>query len=224
MTVVAEQPSRPLTSALPAAPISRMSRLLRPRMMQMYMDVVAFMLSFTLYQVLRYLLLPDLKVYSMQDHLVVGLVSTAYWSIVFWLGGLYRDYYVRSPFEEFFAAVRLTFLGSAVIFLSIFVTSSPEYQSNPRFVFVLYWFALCTLVCLGRLGARQLQRRLRERRVIRIPSILVGTAERLAELFRDLDDEPAWGYEVIGVIHVDRAERSDVRFAAPTLGGVERAT
>ncbi len=200
---------------------SQHSWFLRPRMMQMYLDIVAFTLSFAIYQLVRIFMLPDVRQYTIEDHVVVALVSTAYWSLVFWLGGLYKDFYIRSPFDEFFTVIRHTFLGSAVIFLSIFVTSSPEYQSNPRFVFVIYWLTLCVLVCGGRLFARQLHRRLREHRVYQIPTIIVGSTIRLRELLADLQDEPAWGYNVRGAIVVDNSTDQH-NLGVPHLGGIDK--
>lgn len=220
MSTISETSSRPITSF--ASPTSGVGfgSLVRPRLMQMYFDIIAFTLSFAVYQVLRAYVLSDLRSFTLEDHAVIAFMSCAYWSVVFWLGGLYRDFYIRSPFDEFFTVLRHTFFGSAIIFLSIFVTSSSEYQSNPRFVFVVYWLVLCVMVCIGRLSARQLQRRLRERRVIKIPTVLVGSVARLRELLVDLRDEPAWGYDVLGVVVVDKPDASAAGLGVAVLGDI----
>lgn len=171
-------------------------------MMQLAVDVLAFMMSFAVYQAVRPLILSDVRLFSITDHAIIAAVSCAFWCVAYWMGGLYRDYYIRSPFEEFFALFRVTFLGSVTIFLLIFFGSSEDFRSNPRFVFGIYWFVLFGLTTIGRIVARQLQRRLREHGVITIPTVLIGTRERLAELLADLRDEPAWGYDVLGVVEV----------------------
>lgn len=177
------------------------SRFLRPRAMQMGADLVAVTLSFVMYQWLRLILLPDeTRTFSLSDQLLVGGVVSIFWMIVFWLGGLYKDYYVRSPFDEFFTVIRHTFFGSAIFFLFIYFSSGDAYQQNPRFVFVLYWVLICGFACTGRFIARSLQRTMRENGMIRIPAVLVGTADRLRDLIDDLHREKAWGYEVSGVV------------------------
>ena len=147
MSTLIEQSSNPISTQASTTPSLRYGILVRPRLMQMYFDLLAFTLSFAVYQLLRAFVLTDLRSFTIEDHVIIALMSCAYWSVVFWLGGLYRDFYIRSPFDEFFTVIRHTFFGSAVIFLSIFVTSSTEYQSNPRFVlwciglFFARWFA-----------------------------------------------------------------------------------
>ncbi|MCX6140069.1 MAG: sugar transferase, partial [Candidatus Kapabacteria bacterium] len=220
MSTITETSSRPITSFVSPTPGVGIGSLARPRLMQMYFDIIAFTLSFAVYQVLRAYVLSDLRSFTLEDHAVIALMSCAYWSVVFWLGGLYRDFYIRSPFDEFFTVLRHTFFGSAIIILSIFVTSSSEYQSNPRFVFVVYWLVLCVMVCIGRLSARQLQRRLREHSVIKIPTVLVGSVARLRDLLVDLRDEPAWGYEVLGVVVVDAPNVSPAGLGVPVLGDI----
>lgn len=213
--------SQPATLDTERTGVSGTHILFGPRMMQYVFDLVAFTLSFAVYQIIRPQVISDVRSFTLEDHALIAIVSCGYWSIVFWLGGLYRDFYIRSPFDEYFTVIRHSFLGSAVIFIAIFFTSSSEFQNNPRFVFVLYWFVLCTLVCIGRLGARQLQRRCREKGLIKISTILVGSVDRLHELFADLKDEPAWGYDVHGVIVVGAQPTGTNPFSAPIVGGVD---
>lgn len=197
---------------------------LRPRAMQMASDLFAFTIGFIVYQWLRDVLLPhETRTFSVTDHLVVGGVVTGFWMIMFWFGGLYKDYYVRSPFEEFFTVIRYTFIGSALFFLLIYFSSGESYQQNPRFVFVLYWVLVCGFACIGRFSARSLQRSMRERGSIRIPAVLVGTIDRLRDLFSDLERERAWGYQVVGVVLVTKpdVEGDWETTSVPALGQVE---
>ncbi len=205
MSSTHQHTSSVLDSVADVAPRRSLGTIWRPSMMQLTVDVLAFMVSFAVYQAVRPLILTDVRLFSLGDHAVIAAVSCAFWCIAFWMGGLYRDYYIRSPFEEFFALFRVTFLGSVTIFLLIFFGSSEDFRSNPRFVFVIYWFVLFGLTAIGRMVARQLQRRFRERGIITIPTVLIGTRERLAELLADLRDEPAWGYDVLGVVEVGSA-------------------
>jgi exopolysaccharide biosynthesis polyprenyl glycosylphosphotransferase len=211
-------PSSILGAVAEATPRRPFGIVWRPSMMQLAVDILAFTISFAVYQMVRPLILSDVRVFSLADHAAIAAVSCAFWCMVFWLGGLYRDYYIRSPFEEFFALFRVSFLGSVTIFLLIFFGSSEDFQSNPRYVFGIYWFVLFGLAAIGRITARQLQRRFRERGIITIPTVLIGTRERLAELLIDLRDEPAWGYDVLGVVEVGGADASQATIGVARLG------
>ncbi|MFN6135150.1 MAG: hypothetical protein ACK475_02600, partial [Bacteroidota bacterium] len=164
--------------------------LLGPQSMQLLADLIGLALSFALYQVVRSWSLTDVRSFALVDHASVAVISCLYWTLVFWMGGLYRDFYIRSPLDEISAVFRMTFIGSAVIFLAIYTTSS----LGVRPVFVVYWTVLFFLITFGRLVARHEQGRLREVRLIRIPTLVVGTVQRVTDLIDDLKNEPAWGY------------------------------
>ena len=176
---------------------------LRPLAMQWAADILAFCSGYAIYQAMRPAILSEARTFALQDTIIVGVVMSLYWIIVFWLGGLYKNQYVRSPFDEFFRVIRLTFLGSVIFFLFIYASSNPEYQRNPRFVFMLYWVLLGGLVCIGRLAARQTQRAFRQRGIIRIPIVLISSADRIAAMLNDIDREHAWGYVVKKVVLID---------------------
>lgn len=195
-------------------------RLLRPRALQFLADVVAFISGFLTYQWVRMAALPEIRMFSFLDTLVVSSVVCMYWISVFWLGGLYKDLYVQSPFDEFFKVIRQTFFGSAVFFIFIYLSSGPDYQKNPRFIFVLYWVLLCGFVCIGRLAARQTQRSLRERGIIRIPALLICSLSRVHDLLDDLKKEKAWGYVVRGIVLIDQSNQLESIRSIPVLGTI----
>lgn len=191
--------------------------LLGPQSMQLLADLIGLALSFALYQVVRSWSLTDVRSFALVDHASVAVISCLYWTLVFWMGGLYRDFYIRSPLDEISAVFRMTFIGSAVIFLAIYTTSS----LGVRPVFVVYWTVLFFLITIGRLVARHVQGRLREVRLIRIPTLVVGTVQRVTDLIDDLKNEPAWGYDVRGVVLLDIAPRPEVISGFPVVGGMD---
>ena len=206
----------------PLVPLKAPSVLLKPRAMQFMADVVAFTVSFFAYQVLRQMMLgPEARDFTLADHLVAWGVMSLYWVVIFWIGGLYADFYVRSPFDEFFTVIRQTFVGSAIFFILIYMSSSQSYQSSPRMVFVLYWLLMSGLAIGGRFTSRWLQRRLREGGVIRIPTVLVGQTDRIIELEKDIDKEIAWGYDVAGVVTTEPPTHSENGIRSPWVGTTE---
>jgi exopolysaccharide biosynthesis polyprenyl glycosylphosphotransferase len=51
--------------------------------------------------------------------------------------------------------------------------------------------------------------------------VLIGTRERLAELLVDLRDEPAWGYDVLGVVEVGASDTPQASLGVARLGSID---
>lgn len=106
----------------------------RPKVLQTASDIVAVMLSFFAYQAMRPLLLDNPTDFGIEEQLFVASIFTMIWLVIFWLGGLYRDFYVRSPFDEYFTVLKQSFFGSVALYLLIYIDSNHAYRQNPRFV------------------------------------------------------------------------------------------
>jgi exopolysaccharide biosynthesis polyprenyl glycosylphosphotransferase len=180
---------------------------LRPRAVQMMFDIIAITLSFVVFQLIRQIVVPDIRQFELTDYALISMVSIPYWVAVFWMGGLYRDFYVRSPFDEFFTVARQTFYGTTVAFLMIFLSSSEYDRGRPRLTIVLYLLVITALVCVGRALARSVQRWLREHGRVQIPTLMLGTQESLTALLANVRREPAWGYAVQGVVTTTSDEK-----------------
>ena len=188
-----------------------------PRFMQVLADLLALTVSFLAYQAVRKVMLPtSTHTFSISDIVVVATVVALAWMIVFWLGGLYRDYYIRSPFEEAFVVLKVTFVVSLLFYLVIYVDSPQDYQKSPRFVFVMYWLFVSGFVTIGRMVARAIQSYLRSKGTIQLRTLLVGSGKRVLQLLADIRNERAWGYNVVGVISTDNVEVAGI----PILGSL----
>lgn len=193
----------------PTQAISASAWWAEPRWVQLIADVLALTASFFVYQIIRQGIIvgESFARYAIGDIILVSTVTTAYWVLVFWFGGLYKNYYARSPFEEFFAVIRQTFIGSALFFIFIFLSSSEQFQRSPRFIFFVYWVLTALLMCLGRYMARRIQRYLRENGIVQVRTVLLATSSRIDELFRYAVDEKVWGYLVVGSVIIDDQEQ-----------------
>ena len=198
------------------------SRLLHPRALQLMADIVAFATSLYLFLFLREILEPSFRVFSPSQKLLAAFVSIGYWVVIFWCGGLYKDQYVRSPFEEVFSVIRQTFFGTALVFLGIFLNSSQQYQNNPRLIILLYWLVVIITVVIGRFVVRAIQQHLRISGTIRIPALLVGTPERIQTLINDIRHEPGSGYAVVGAVTVTEPQQREVLKGASILGNISQ--
>lgn len=193
-----------------------------PRIMQLVSDLVALELGFIAYQAVRNAMFASVvPAFHLSDTLLVGTIVALGWLLAFWLGGLYRDYYVRSPFAEAFTVLRIVFIGSLIFFIAIYTDSPESYQRSPRYVFLLYWLLITLSVTTGRVIVRTIQRTLRMRGIIRIPTLLVGTASRVTDLNRDVNADRGLGYSVIGMISLDGHASPDVALLG-TAADLER--
>lgn len=172
--------------------------LFSPSFFQAVADFSAVVVSYVAFNVVRYTFgVYDVPFEPTLMHVaVLPAVIACYFLPVFWIAGLYRDWFVRSPFEEFFAVVRTTFWGCFALFALIVIDS--ENFHRYRLKIIVFWLMLLVAVFAFRLGARLLQRSLRRRGVIVLPAVIIGSAQRASALLDWMRGNPSWGYDVRG--------------------------
>lgn len=181
-------------------------RFYKPEALQLYSDIISMIVGYFIYYFVKYetglfynAVTPDLSLIFMP--LTVLLI---FWLIVFWFSGMFKNWYLRSPFDEVFTVIRVTFIGSFFLFILVFFDSA----HSPRMVFLAYFLILGVSVSIGRITARQIQKKLRMKGIYSIPSILVGSLKESYEFFDKIKKSPAWGYKPIGFVVVNREEES----------------
>jgi exopolysaccharide biosynthesis polyprenyl glycosylphosphotransferase len=223
MTTVSQAFNNVHNQPSPALPLVRRRHLGLPRSPRWYQagfDGVGFVVSFAVYYALRFLsgffqtvsnvftqpfkvqaqtLLSGTTAENIALLSLAVLALAVYWALLFWFAGLYADWYVRSPFDELFTIVRISFIGCCLLGVLIFLDDSGSPQ-NTRLLVLLYWIALCSSIIGGRLAARIVQRVLRKRGVISFPVLLLGSAANLRVLADSISRAPEFGFEPIGVV------------------------
>lgn len=170
-----------------------------PVFFQFAADFSAVLFSYIAFNIVRY----ELGAYEVPFkadiwHIaVIPSVMLAYWLLLFWMSGLYRDWFVRSPFDELYAIARTTFWGCFALFILIVVDS--ENFDRYRLKIIVFWLILLFAVFIFRLFARIVQRSLRRSGVIILPAVVIGTVQRVQSLFEWIRGNPSWGYHVHGV-------------------------
>lgn len=173
--------------------------LFSPVFFQFAADFSAVLFSYIAFNIARYIL----GVYEVPFEVdvwhiaVIPSVMLGYWLLLFWMSGLYRDWFVRSPFDELYAIARTTFWGCFALFLLIVIDS--ENFDRYRLKIVAFWLILLSAVFIFRLIARIVQRSLRRRGAILLPTVIIGTVPRVQSLFEWIGGNPSWGYKVRGV-------------------------
>lgn len=197
---------------------------LTPTFFQLVTDIIAIVITTLIQYYLRF----ETGIYAYPVSFepiyifLMTLFLTCYWLLIFWFSGLYKNWYIRSPFDEFFTIIRATFFGSFLIMFLIFMDGSP----STRQLFLIY-FALITFnVTLGRFIIKRIQKYLREKKILYIPSIIIGTTEKALELYQKTENSPSWGYKVIGFISLENGGNivTDKQNKLPYLGEISKLT
>ncbi|MFM8474124.1 MAG: sugar transferase [Candidatus Kapaibacterium sp.] len=206
-------------SSAPATPSGVIRQLGTPTLFQMLADIVAVSLSFILFYFLKlnsthaHPLVPTAEFF-----LTVLVSSIVFWCTVYWLAGLYKNWYIRSPFDETWTVVKASSTAGLIVLLGMSLDSG-----YVRVKFIPYLVLLIGVVVAFRFIARRLQRTLRMRGVISVPTIIVGTREKIRNLMTHVEQEPAWGYRVLGCVAEDGAmDGVDGVPAIPVLGPIDR--
>ncbi|MBI3258744.1 MAG: sugar transferase [Ignavibacteriae bacterium] len=182
-----------------------------PSVFQLIGDCIGFIGSFFLYFIIAFssgLFEVSVKSSFWAPEVFIPVVTaiSAYWLLLFWFGGLYKNWLVRSPFEEFFSILKYTLFGCAFLFFLI-VMDTHNYP-HIRLKIIVYWITLSVVIIGMRLVGRLIQRYLRRRGIITLSVILVGSAHRLKDLWMSILTNPSWGYKLYGAVLMDKTEKT----------------
>jgi exopolysaccharide biosynthesis polyprenyl glycosylphosphotransferase len=102
----------------------------------------------------------------------------------------------------------------------IFMDGSP----STRQLFLIY-FALITFnVALGRFIIKRFQKYLRQKKILYIPSVIIGSKDKAFELYQKTLNSPSWGYKVLGFISLENNGKvdTDKTNKLPYLGDISK--
>lgn len=183
-----------------------------PNAFQFFGDVIALVLTFFVYYLVRFH--TGWFLFSIEPNATINIFAltalSCYWLLMFWFSGLYRNWYIRSPLDEVFTIIRISFIGCCIVAVAILWDDAGAAPSSSRFVILVYWVLFMFIMCSARLFIRSLQRQLREKGIIRVPIVLIGTTNKLYELLESVQRAPALGYRPMGVV-VQEEERQGER-------------
>lgn len=155
---------------------------------------------------------------SVQDFFSLLVILVVYWLIFFWLSGLYKNWYIRSPIDEWFQIIKTSFAGNFIIFFFVFLDS----VDSPRLTFLFYFALMTVIMGLGRFFERKLQVYLRKKGLFIIPSIIVGNYKKTLELANKINNSPAWGFRNMGMVLIDNPKITNQKEdETPILGYID---
>jgi exopolysaccharide biosynthesis polyprenyl glycosylphosphotransferase len=167
--------------------------------------------------------------YSIEPELLLPIFSICvYWLIWFSLFGLYRLWYEQSRIDEILTIVRSTVVGVLILFFLILLDDkASETIIQSRLLIFGYWVALTTLVVVGRLLERFIQRRLLLAGVGLRNTLIVGWSEKAFKLCDMVLKYPALGYKVVGFVKTKAKNDSPQKVKSnsyqklPILGSIQ---
>lgn len=173
-------------------------------LIQLVFDSIAVVLSFLSQYFVRFetgIIGASVKP-EFQQFMLGILIFLAYWLSLFFFFGLYKNWYERSPFEEIFTILKVTFIGCFII---IFIVLN-DIQSSPRMLFLIYFAFIATYMIIGRITSREIQKKLRAKGIIKIPVIIYGTAQKAYDFYRMSKLAKNWGYKPQGIVLTESDE------------------
>ncbi|MDR0926764.1 MAG: sugar transferase [Ignavibacteria bacterium] len=165
---------------------------------QIAADLVAIWVAFALQLYIRFFsgLIQATAHPNFFDYISGSLVMTMFWLTIFAMFGMYKNWHIRSPFAEFYAILKTVFFGTLIIIFLIFSTNT----SSIRVLFLVYFSISAFTFTLFRFIARKLQVSLRKRKIVQIPTIIIGNIKKSLEIANNAEKSENWGFKIIGII------------------------
>jgi len=85
----------------------------------------------------------------------------------------------------------------------------------------IYWADMLFMVSAGRMVLRSVQRRMLIAGIGVHNTVIVGSAERSRELYNEVVKYPGLGYNVVGLVGVDRRRAGQQHRKVPVMGGID---
>jgi len=150
---------------------------------------------------------------AMESHIQPSLIVTGLWVLLFFLTGLYRDWYKESRLDELFVVTRTVLVGLFFLFL---VTSAPQIidfahtgDFNVLFtrtkfpVLVTYGICMLFFAAVNRFAMHTVLTMLFSRGIAVSKVVIIGANASGAQLVLDINRFPKLGYRVAGFIDDD---------------------
>lgn len=129
-----------------------------------------------------------------------------YWLLIFSFTGLYKNWFVRSRFDEFVSVLKAVTLGSVVLFFLIFID---DYISNApiisRFLILIYWSLMVFLVSAGRIFVRSYQKVLLNKGIGLRSTLIIANPSKIIELKERFENYRQLGFKISGYLSLNKS-------------------
>ncbi len=172
-----------------------------PFLLQFSADIISVLISFIIQFYIRFeseLINSDYKTKIHNDPTLLILPLLAlmiYWVVLFFFSGLYKNWFERSPFDEIFTIIQVTFIGTSLFFISLMLNNT-----KPRLLFVIHFLVFSITTIIFRTIARRIQRVFRRKNIITFPSLIIGNKSDANVLLEKIKKHTDWGYNILGIL------------------------
>ncbi len=151
---------------------------------------------------------------------VPSLLVAAYWMLVMFFFGMYRERYATSRFDELVALLKTATVGILVLFMLLFFDNmDAPGKTRTRENILFYWMAVLLVASAGRILVRSVQKALILRGYGTHRALIVGWGDRVEQLYQDVSKYPEAGLNVVGAIRMDRDDPAAERTLRPGSEG-----
>jgi exopolysaccharide biosynthesis polyprenyl glycosylphosphotransferase len=189
-------------------------------------DFIASALAWTLFYIYRRAYVEPAKFgYKIdifhfdRNYYTAIVIIPLFWLCVFWIFGSYKNIYKKSRLRELGQTLTLTFLGSIVLFFTLLLNDVVASYDIYRYTFLTLFFLQFSLIYGFRLFLLTNLKDKLKNRIIGFNTLLVGSNQKAAKLYRDLESEKySQGYKFIGFVTIDEVPDASLTSSLPQLG------
>ncbi|MDG5815047.1 sugar transferase [Chitinispirillales bacterium ANBcel5] len=157
-----------------------------------------------------------------------SFILSGAWLVLFFLTGLYRDWYKESRVDEFFVVARTIFMGMFFLFL---ITSAPQIMEfartgdinaflTPTKFATLFTYGGCMLffASINRFAMHTFIAFLHSKGIAVNKILIIGANDSGKKLLKDINSFPKLGYRVVGFVDDDGKKCGSSYEGLPVLG------
>jgi exopolysaccharide biosynthesis polyprenyl glycosylphosphotransferase len=161
--------------------------------------------------------------YPLSDYLPLLPLALAIWGVLLLSSDSYRSHRTVPLLDEAWAVLRVSFLGTAVLTLTIFALRLGETLLEDQIsrTWILLFGALaCLLLLTEKLAVRLTSRYVRSRGLNYRTVLIVGTNATARSLAQSIGQHRFWGFRLLGFLRTEEAPDDEPPWP-PVLGSLE---
>jgi exopolysaccharide biosynthesis polyprenyl glycosylphosphotransferase len=157
------------------------------------------------------------------ERYLLGLILiTAFWCLLFFMAGFYRDVYRKSRLREFGTSLLVTLIGTVILFFSLLLNDIiASYKSYYASFSVLFLIQFLLSYLPRMIITSQTIRKIRKGS-IGFRTLIIGANGKALEIYREITRQPVpSGNQIIGFVPMQPGDPSLLANHIPHLGAME---
>jgi exopolysaccharide biosynthesis polyprenyl glycosylphosphotransferase len=162
--------------------------------------------------------------YPVSDYLPLLPVALVIWAVLLLSSGGYRSHRTVPLIDEAWGVIRVSFLGAAVLTLTIFALRLGERlleDQISRSWILLFALLSCLILLTEKLAIRLSSRYVRSHGLNYRTILIVGTNATARAIARSIDLHRFWGFRLLGFVESGENGAEPGPWSHPVLGGIE---